>query len=187
GVTERHAGDRFFDEEGLASVLSRCTGFTAAVLAERIETASRAYVEDAPRDDLAIVVVRAPERVATGTAASTDLPLDVSAPTLARRFVVAAFATLGLGGLSEVAALLASELVTNALVHGAAPVRIHVEGGDGHARVSVSDGSPAEPQVLSPDTERTGGRGMFLVDTLAADWGVQPTPTGKSVWFELRP
>jgi serine phosphatase RsbU (regulator of sigma subunit)/anti-sigma regulatory factor (Ser/Thr protein kinase) len=185
GVTERHAGDRFFDEDGLASVLSRCTGFTAPVLAERIETASRAYVEDAPRDDLAIVVVRAPERMATATAASTELPADVSAPTLARRFVVAALAALGIDWHADVAALLASELVTNALVHATAPFRINVEQHDGHVRISVTDGSEAEPAVLPPDRDRTGGRGMFLVQTLAARWGVQATPAGKTVWFEL--
>jgi anti-sigma regulatory factor (Ser/Thr protein kinase) len=187
GVTERHAGDRFFDEDGLASVLSRCSGFTASVLAERIETASRAYVEDAPRDDLAVVVVRAPERVATATAASTDLPADSTAPTLGRRFVLAALAALGLGEQADIAALLASELVTNALLHASAPFRIHVEGAHGQVRVSVSDGSPVGPHVLQPDHERTRGRGMYLVDTLATAWGVQPAPGGKSVWFELRP
>jgi PAS domain S-box-containing protein len=186
GVTERHAGDRFFDEEGLASVLSRCTGFTAPVLAERIETASRAYVEDAPRDDLAIVVVRAPERAATATSASTDLPADVSAPTLGRRFVAAALEALGWEAHADVAALLVSELVTNALVHAEGPFRVNVEPTSGSVRVSVTDGSADAPAVLQPDADRLGGRGMFLVETLAARWGVLPmTSGGKAVWFEL--
>jgi PAS domain S-box-containing protein len=185
GVTERHAGDRFFDEEGLASVLSRCTGFTAPVLAERIETASRAFVEDAPRDDLAIVVVRAPERAAVATTAGADLPADVSAPTFGRRFVVAALATLGLDRYADVAALLASELVTNALVHATGPFRISVEPLDDAVRIAVTDGSEEEPAVQVPDTERPGGRGVYLVDALASRWGVQRTPGGKSVWFEL--
>ena len=185
GVTERHAGDRFFDEDGLASVLSRCTGFTAPVLAERIETASRAYVEDAPRDDLAVVVVRAPERPATATTASADLPADVAAPTLGRRFVEAALATLGLDGHAEIAALLASELVTNALVHSTGPYRIYVEPQADAVRIAVTDGSDEEPAVLAPDTERPSGRGMYLIEALAARWGVQPTTGGKAVWFEL--
>lgn len=185
GVTERHEGRRFFDEDGLAAVLSRCTGFTASVLAERIETASRAYLEDAPRDDLAVVVVRAPERMATATAASTELPVDASAPTLGRRFVVAVLATLGLDHHAEVASLLVSELVTNAVVHAGGPVRINVESHEDRIRVAVSDGSGTQPEVLTPDERRPSGRGMFLVDVLAARWGVQPAPVGKSVWFEL--
>ncbi|MCU1483639.1 MAG: domain S-box protein [Actinomycetia bacterium] len=185
GVTERHAGDRFFDEEGLASVLSRCTGFTAPVLAERIETASRAFVEDAPRDDLAIVVVRAPERGATATTAGADLPADVGAPTFGRRFVVAALAALGLDQHAEIAALLASELVTNALVHATGPFRISVEPLDGAVRIVVTDGSEQEPVVQAPDTERPGGRGVYLVDALASRWGVQRMTGGKAVWFEL--
>jgi PAS domain S-box-containing protein len=185
GVTERHAGDRFFDEDGLASVLSRCTGFTAPVLAERIETASRAYVEDAPRDDLAIVVVRAPERAAVATSASTELPADVSAPTLGRRFVVAALGALGLEALGDTAALLASELVTNALVHAEGPFRINVEPLAGCVRVSVTDASEEEPAVLETDLERPSGRGMFLVETLADRWGTHVAPGGKAVWFEL--
>jgi PAS domain S-box-containing protein len=185
GVTERHAGDRFFDEDGLASVLSRCTGFTAAAMAERIETASRAYVEDAPRDDLAILVVRAPERAATATTASADLPDDISAPTFGRRFVVAALEALGLHDQVDVAALLASELVTNALVHAAAPLRIIVEPLHGAVRIAVQDASDEHPVVLVPDTDRPSGRGMWLVETLAQRWGVLPTTGGKAVWFEL--
>jgi anti-sigma regulatory factor (Ser/Thr protein kinase) len=185
GVTERHSGTRFFDEEGLASVLSRCTGFTAPVLAERIETASRAFLEDLPRDDLAVVVVRAPEPVASASAASTDLPADITAPLLGRRFVVAALGALGLNQWSETAALLASELVTNSLVHAVPPYRIAVETGEGVVRVGVSDGTSAGPQVRPHDPDQTSGRGIRLVETLADRWGVHLGDGGKSVWFEL--
>ena len=185
GVTERHAGDRFFDEDAFASVLSRCTGFTAPVLAERIETASRAFVEDLPRDDLAIVVIRVPEPVASASAASTDLPNDVSAPTLGRRFVAAALDALGLDAHAETASLLASELVTNALVHAEAPYRISVENGEGVLRIGVSDGSVTGPQLSPDDEEATSGRGMRLVEALTARWGVHLGDSAKTVWFEL--
>lgn len=185
GVTERHAGNRFFDEEALSAVLSRCTGFTASVLAERIETASRAFVEDAPRDDLAIVVVRVPERRVTSTATSTDLPADVTAPTVGRRFVGAALDALGLGAHQEVAALLTSEVVTNAILHGEAPVRISVESRSERVRIVVSDGSTTHPEVLPPSSHRPRGRGMYLVEALATAWGVEVHGSGKSVWFEL--
>jgi len=185
GVTERHAGNRFFDDEGLESVLSRCVGFTAPVLAERIETASRAFVEDAPRDDLAIVVVRVPEGVASTSATSTDLPLDLNAPGLGRRFVVAALTALDAAVEHDIAALLASELVTNAVLHATGPLRVSVESGVGHVRVTVQDGTIVVPRVLDADPEATSGRGMQLVDALALRWGAEPTSSGKSVWFEL--
>jgi serine phosphatase RsbU (regulator of sigma subunit)/anti-sigma regulatory factor (Ser/Thr protein kinase) len=186
-VTERHEGDRFFDEDGLASVLSRCTGFTAPVLAERIETAARAFVEDAPRDDLAIVVVRVPESVANAAAATTELPGDTSAPGRARRFVLAALAALGAERHGETAALLTSELVTNAVIHGASPYRIAVEADHGRVRVAVTDGSPVPPVLVEEDIYRVSGRGVRLVDGLADRWGVDAAGVGKTVWFELAP
>jgi PAS domain S-box-containing protein len=185
GVTERHVGGRFFDEDAFASVLSRCTGFTAPVLAERIETASRAFLEDLPSDDLAVVVVRVPEPLASASAASTDLPNDVTAPMLGRRFVAAALTALGLEQHAETASLLASELVTNALMHAEAPYRIAVESGDGVLRIGVTDATIAAPHLPSADEDATSGRGIHLVDTLTARWGVQTLATGKTVWFEL--
>jgi anti-sigma regulatory factor (Ser/Thr protein kinase) len=185
GVTERHAGSRFFDDDAFASVLSRCTGFTAPVLAERIETASRAFLEDLPRDDLAVVVVRVPEPVASASAASTDLPNDVTAPMLGRRFVAAALGALGLETHAETAALLASELVTNALVHAEAPYRIAVESGDGVLRISVSDGTTGGPRIEPEDGVATSGRGVRLVEALTDRWGVHLGDGGKTVWFEL--
>ena len=83
------------------------------------------------------------------------------------------------------AALLTSELVTNAVLHATGPLRVSVEGGDGHVRVTVQDGTIVVPRVLDPDPESTSGRGMQLVDVLAARWGAETTTTGKSVWFEL--
>jgi PAS domain S-box-containing protein len=185
GVTERHEGDRFFDEEGLAAVLARCAGFTAAALAERIETASRAFVEDAPRDDLAIVVLRVPTSVAQSTGTSADLPDDVSAPTLARRFVTAALEALGASQHADVAALLASELATNAVLHAAPPLRISLEPAPGAVRISVSDATPGHPAARPPSDSAPSGRGLALVDALAARWGVDDGPAGKAVWFEV--
>ncbi|MEX2659977.1 MAG: SpoIIE family protein phosphatase [Acidimicrobiales bacterium] len=185
GITERHADDRFFEEDGLAQVLARCAGFTAATLAERIETAARAFVEDEPRDDLAILVVRVPERPASTTSASTDLPPHPLSARRARRFVLTALDAFAVRGLDEVAELLTSEVVTNAVVHAHSSVRVSVEGVDGGVRISVADTNPLIPAPRQPVDEAEHGRGLHLVDTLAARWGVEPGDAGKSVWFEL--
>jgi anti-sigma regulatory factor (Ser/Thr protein kinase) len=179
GVTERHAGPRFFDEEGLAAVLSRCVGFTSAVLAERIETASRAFVEDAPRDDMAIVVLRVPERTATPTTTSTDLPADERAASLARRFVTAALSARGAEHTVDDAVLLTNELVTNALEHGEPPFRVSVGSVDGGVRVAVSDAGTGPLDGVT-------GEGLTLVASVARRWGTSmPQSGGKAVWFEL--
>jgi anti-sigma regulatory factor (Ser/Thr protein kinase) len=185
GVTERHADDRFFDDEGLAAVLARCVGFTAAALAERIETAARAFVEDDLRDDLAIVVVRVPDRSAASTSASTDLPGETASARRARRFVVAALEALGVAASRDTAELLVSEVVTNAVVHGGSGVRVTVESADGRVRVSVCDESPEVPVVREPVPEDEHGRGMFLVAKMSNRWGVDPLAVGKCVWFEI--
>ncbi len=87
----------------------------------------------------------------------------------------------------EVAVLLVSELVTNAILYGRAPLelRAHTEGSA--LRVEVRDQEPASPPVLRGDVNLTeiGGRGLQLVDTLADRWGWSAEATGKVVWFEL--
>jgi hypothetical protein len=53
-------------------------------------------------------------------------------------------------------------------------------------RVEVSDASPLAPRPqLSAHPDREGGRGLFLVDAIASDWGVDVYPHGKTVWFTM--
>lgn len=120
GVTERHAGRRFFDDEGLLATLADCVGLGADDVAERVEHASRTFVETEPRDDLAILVAHVPE-LSAGAVARAELPSTEQAASLARRFVRDTFAELGVVDYLDYAALLTSELVTNALIHGAPP------------------------------------------------------------------
>jgi serine/threonine-protein kinase RsbW len=83
--------------------------------------------------------------------------------------------------------LLASEVVTNAVQHGAGEVGVAVSARPAAVRVEVSDPGGALPHhgTAAPvDAER--GRGLHLLDVLTASWGVTPAPTGgKTVWFEI--
>ena len=93
--------------------------------------------------------------------------------------------------LTETALLLVSELVTNAIRHGAPPVRLslHLDrarGKDAALRVEVSDSSPATPTPAAATPDQPGGRGLLIVQQLAARWGSQASRLGKTVWFELR-
>jgi anti-sigma regulatory factor (Ser/Thr protein kinase) len=91
---------------------------------------------------------------------------------------------------AQVAVLLTSEVVTNAIVH-ASPhaidrrVGLSVTGDDELARVEVTDGFGALPLARGPEISRTSGRGIMLLDLLATRWGVTPVGEGKTVWFEV--
>ena len=116
---------------------------------------------------------------------TTSLPADARSPGLARRFVSAALHEAGAEALADVTTLLVSELVTNAVLHALADVdlRLCVEGGSVRVEVRDSSATPAVPRHFGSDAAT--GRGLLLVDQLAAAWGSEEGRDGKCVWFEL--
>lgn len=60
GITERREGSRMLGDDGLADVLSTCTGLTAGAVAARIMRAVERFAADAPSDDMAILAMRVP-------------------------------------------------------------------------------------------------------------------------------
>ncbi|MFI6079618.1 ATP-binding protein [Streptomyces sp. NPDC051217] len=87
---------------------------------------------------------------------------------------------------AEVAELLTSELVTNALVHTDHGAVVKAIVADSRLRVEVRDFVDAPPTPNEPDVDDgTHGRGLILVDGLADAWGVRSQGLGKMVWFEL--
>jgi anti-sigma regulatory factor (Ser/Thr protein kinase) len=89
--------------------------------------------------------------------------------------------------LVEAAALLVSELVTNAVTHAGSEVHVVIGRGAAYAvlRVEVGDFSTAPPTLGGFDLEAMSGRGLALVEALADRWGVETHGSGKRVWFEL--
>lgn len=85
------------------------------------------------------------------------------------------------------AALLVSELVTNALRHGHGDVVCHgsVDGTTEQICVAVADGSTTSPVLREADPHRVGGIGMLLVERIAQQWGASSYPGGKVVWATL--
>ncbi len=81
--------------------------------------------------------------------------------------------------------LLSSELITNAVSHTHAPCVVRVSWDGDRLRVEVTDVSRELPAAGGIDLDATNGRGLFLVATLATDWGIEPDPAGKRIWFEV--
>ena len=90
---------------------------------------------------------------------------------------------------TDVAVLLTSELVTNAVTHGTSTTGTFViltVGCDAAAlRVDVHDGSGDLPQLDAASAEAETGRGLLLVTSLSAEWGFYRTSAGKAVYFTL--
>ena len=111
----------------------------------------------------------------------TNLPRLPDSVGTARRLVNAHATTLG-PRKREDAALMVSELVTNALLHGTGTISLRIEVEASMLRVEVSDeGNVALSPSLTPGDY--GGWGLHIVDQLADDWGVLQGST--KVWFRL--
>ncbi|MEU2924430.1 ATP-binding protein [Streptomyces sp. NPDC007251] len=111
---------------------------------------------------------------------------DLRAVPEARRELRELLRHWGKPGRSEIAELLTSELVTNALVHTDDDAVLTAVVEPGGLRVEVRDFVARRPELTGPGSdEDTHGRGMLLVQSLADAWGVRPHGVGKSVWFEL--
>ncbi len=87
----------------------------------------------------------------------------------------------------DLATLLTSELVTNAVRYGRGLVRLRVRQAPPSVRVEVHDDNPTLPVLGTEEDEAAeSGRGLRLVDALATRWGAERHPVdGKDVWFEL--
>ena len=102
---------------------------------------------------------------------------------LARRAVAAYLMACRCQNIAD-AVLVASELITNAVLHGDGADRIAVVCDQATVHVTVHDSNPAVP-VVCFDPDRVGGRGLRIVEQLAQQWGVSRAGTGKKVWAIL--
>jgi GAF domain-containing protein/anti-sigma regulatory factor (Ser/Thr protein kinase) len=116
--------------------------------------------------------------------ATLHLEPVVESTPIARHWVAAHLRDLP-SEVSGCAALLTSELVTNAVLHAGTPMCVTLHMLPNRIRVDVADGNPTFPSVKEYGREAATGRGLTLFNTLASDWGVQAVDGGKIVWFEV--
>lgn len=103
----------------------------------------------------------------------------------ARRFVSRAIRGAP-ADIVEAVVLAVSELASNCVRHTDGGFEVTVQRSPGEIRVQASDRGTGKPVVRSPGPEDPSGRGLQIVDMLAADWGVEALPEkGKTVWFTV--
>jgi anti-sigma regulatory factor (Ser/Thr protein kinase) len=133
-------------------------------------------------DDPAAAVDRLrerPERVAR----HRELSSEPGAPAAARALVREACQDWGVTGSEDAAALVVSELVTNAIQHARTSCRVTVCISPDGLHIGVRDYAPGPaPRPRPVDTGRAGGRGLHLVAMLATASGAVAHPDGKTAW-----
>jgi anti-sigma regulatory factor (Ser/Thr protein kinase) len=116
-----------------------------------------------------------------------EFAAERASPGHARRLVLGALAEWGCGpGLLQDAAVVVSELATNAVLHAASSFSLSATLEDSLLRIAVHDSRPlsvtARDGGLSPEPTH----GLGLVEALSLRWGAEDAAQGKAVWAELR-
>ncbi|MGW2406321.1 SpoIIE family protein phosphatase [Streptomyces sp. NPDC001739] len=137
-------------------------------------------------DDVAVLVLRYDGMRVRPTRAHWAVWRLPDAVMHARRFTGRTLRSWGVTEEMDVALLVVSELVTNAIAHTQGEVRLDLTLAADRLRIAVNDASPRAPvKPASVDWEATGGRGLLLVEAMSASWGSVPLSGGKQVWSEI--
>ncbi|MEV0642863.1 ATP-binding protein [Streptomyces sp. NPDC050619] len=120
-----------------------------------------------------------------------SIPHDPRAVTVSRRTLRLILTMHGLIRLTDTAELLATELISNAVLHTKGPAILRVHWSAGVLRIGAWDADPEPPHPpldLATLTDAEEGRGLALVRACADLWGWQPLARngsrGKYVWCE---
>jgi len=112
---------------------------------------------------------------------------DRNAPSVARAAVHEFCEDHFLGGSGDAAQLVASELVTNAVVHAGTPIDLTLRLVMPQLHIAVRDTGAGQARIAGAvDESSESGRGLLLVDALASSWGTLLPDVGKVVWAAVR-
>ena len=112
---------------------------------------------------------------------------DRDAPGTARSAVIEFCQGQRLDRNNDTAQLVASELVTNAVIHAGTAIELTLRLSGGHLHIAVRDDAPGRPRIAGiVDESSVSGRGLLLVDALAAEWGTMFPDSGKVVWATVK-
>ncbi|MEU0602796.1 SpoIIE family protein phosphatase [Streptomyces sp. NPDC006393] len=134
------------------------------------------------RDDAALLLARTTS-VPCSRVATWEIPDNPATVSDARALANRQLDEWGLGDLRFTTELIVSELVTNAIRYGSAPIRLRLIRHD-VLTCEVVDGSSTSPRLRHARTTDEGGRGLFLVAQASQRWGYRYTSSGKTIWVE---
>ncbi|RCG32464.1 ATP-binding protein [Sphaerisporangium album] len=114
-----------------------------------------------------------------------ELPADPSVTAKCRALVRETLDEWDLRDLTDDMVVVVTELLGNALIHGAPPIHLTLRLDSGTLAGSVADHGPGRPRLLAAGTDLEHGRGLRIVAALTDGWGVEPLPggVGKAIWF----
>lgn len=117
------------------------------------------------------------------------MPCTARSVVPARSLVRTALETWGLAHLTDTAALIVTELVSNSVTHTrTCMIRVTVSRpGETFVRIAVADNSKTIPTLRTrSDHHDEAGRGLAIIEALTWRWGTDPLPVGKRVWGDLK-
>ncbi len=177
-VTSR---DRELDD-GLRQLGQALTG-EGRSLETVCDTVLEALLGEQQRDDIALLVART-RTLDAQHVVSWDLAHHPESVARARELATAQLTDWGLEEVAYTTELVVSELVTNAVRYGEAPVQLRLIR-EKTLICEVSDGSSTAPHLRRARILDEGGRGLFIVAQLTDRWGTRHDPAGKTIWSEL--
>jgi hypothetical protein len=120
--------------------------------------------------------------------ASRNLPPEVESPGIARNVTKATLVRWSLGEFYDDAAVVVSELVTNAIRYGLRPdagnlLRLVLVRYERQLVCMVTDPADVAPTMREPDWVAETGRGLHIIEAMSRAWGWTPLlQGGKAVW-----
>lgn len=177
---------------GLATTLADGHRDDLEALADRLLRSGRA--ENTVRDDVALLVMKYQGRKSGEKQDVFRMSIqryDLQAVAAVRHDLQDILCRWKVESLLDDTRLILSEVLTNALVHAQSEVDIRLRRHGHGIRIEVQDNSPQPPVprvITSEDSmiaEAESGRGLLIVDALAAAWGSTPAGWGKTIWIEM--
>ena len=186
GVLEARSACGVWGEDLLESVLAETAGQGATALADAVASAVLAFSDGAPRDDVAILVLRVPAEQRVGEVLDEVLPPEPVAAAQARGMLRD---WLEAGPRDDDVLLVVTELISNAARVARSAIALRTWRTPSAVMVEVSDDgegfAPHTPRGAAPAFEAESGRGLFLVSELADDVQITSTSAGTAVRCRL--
>ncbi|UUU31152.1 SpoIIE family protein phosphatase [Streptomyces sp. CA-210063] len=170
------------DVDAALAVLADILAQAPASLEDTCDELLHALLPTRPADDVALLLART-RALDADHVATLDLPSDPAVVADARKFISDLLAAWRLEDMAFTTELMVSELVTNAIRYGKAPIKLRMIL-QSTLTCEVSDASSTAPHLRRAQVFDEGGRGLLLVAALAHHWGTRHNREGKVIWAE---